>query len=139
MNMDQNPTIAASEKASGAAACGRYAAALCSTTNDGRLFEMPKDYFAVYAVRGKGKRAKSSFLCNVLARGKADAIKVARGIGLDLPRSSYALYLGVEGYRDSLSRAFPRLNPSCLGTGHLVAGTQHNIVGRPDDLTKNGQ
>lgn len=30
-------------------------------------------------------------------------------------------------------------NPSCLGTGHLVAGTQHNIVGRPDDLTKNGQ
>ena len=23
-------------------------------------------------------------------------------------------------------------NPSCLGTGHLVAGTQHNIVGRPD-------
>lgn len=23
-------------------------------------------------------------------------------------------------------------NPSCLGPGHLVAGTQHNIVGRPD-------
>jgi len=29
MNMDPNPTIAASEKASGAAACGRYAATLC--------------------------------------------------------------------------------------------------------------
>ena len=30
-------------------------------------------------------------------------------------------------------------NPSCLGTGHLVDRPQHNIVGRPDDLTKNGQ
>lgn len=113
--MDPKETIAASEKASGAAACGRYAAAPCSTRPDGRLFDMPKDYFAVYAVRGKGKKSKSSFLCNVFARGKADAIKVARGIGLDLPRSSYALYLGVEGYRDSLSRAFPRLNPAVTG------------------------
>ncbi len=113
--MDPKETTAASEKPSGAAACGRYAAALCSTTNDGRLFEMPKDYFAVYAVRGKGKRAKSSFLCNVLARGKADAMKVARGIGLDLPRSSYAHYIGIEGYRDSLSRAFPLNNPRVSG------------------------
>jgi len=24
-------------------------------------------------------------------------------------------------------------------TGHLVDGTQHGLVGRPDDLTKNGQ
>lgn len=31
------------------------------------------------------------------------------------------------------------LNPEGLRTRHLVEGTQHPLVGRPDDLTKNGQ
>ena len=30
-------------------------------------------------------------------------------------------------------------NPEGLRTRHLVEGTQHPLVGRPDDLTKNGQ
>ena len=30
-------------------------------------------------------------------------------------------------------------NPEGLRTRHLVEGTQHPLVGRPDDLIKNGQ
>jgi hypothetical protein len=32
-----------------------------------------------------------------------------------------------------------KLNPEGLLTRHLVEGTQHPLVGHPDDLTKNGQ
>ncbi len=37
-----------------------------------------------------------------------------------------------DNLADLVAKALKTANPSCLGTGHLVAGTQHNIVLPPD-------
>ena len=70
------------------------------------LNEMEKsDYFAVYVKRSAKDRG--SFLLNVLAKGKSDALRIARQHGHKLPRWSYAVHIGRDGYFNSLRRAFP--------------------------------
>ena len=62
------------------------------------------DFYAVFIVRDR--KSPPSFLCNVLAGGRAHALKTARNKGFKLPRSSYARHIGREGYRRSLAQAF---------------------------------
>lgn len=69
--------------------------------------ETEPDYFAVYVQRAA--KARGSFLLNVLARGKADALRIARNHGHQLPRWSYAVHIGKEGYFAALRSAF-RMN-----------------------------
>jgi len=66
--------------------------------------EIEPDYFAVYCQRGPKVRA--GFLTNVLAKGKTDALRIARAHGHKLPRWSYAVHIGKRGYYDALRQAF---------------------------------
>ena len=115
--MDKDQDRIASGEQCQAAACGPSPGPGCSSQFNGQLFDLPTDYYAVFSVRGKGKKAKTTFVCNVKARGKAHALKIARSHGLDLPPMSHAHFIGLAGYRESLSWAFPMMNP----TGHAPA------------------
>jgi hypothetical protein len=64
----------------------------------------PPDYYAIYVVRSA--RARPSFLCNILAKGKAEALKGARKHGFKLPRWSFACRIGREGYFAKLKHEF---------------------------------
>jgi hypothetical protein len=66
--------------------------------------EIEPDYFAVYVQRSA--KARGSFLLNVLARGKADALRIARNHGHKLPRWSYATHIGKAGYYAALRAVF---------------------------------
>jgi len=62
------------------------------------------DYYAVYCKRGPKDRG--GFLTNVLAKGQADALRIARAHGHKLPRWSYAVHIGKDGYYAALRHAF---------------------------------
>lgn len=70
--------------------------------------ETPPDYFAVYSQ--KAPKAHPLFLCHVQARGKKDALRIARAHGLTIPRWSYAVRIGKQGYYAALAKAFNRHN-----------------------------
>ena len=57
-----------------------------------------------------------------------------RAIGMPLGFAIAAIHFK-RGYKGQTRIHYPP-NPSCLGAGHLVAGTQHNIVGRSDSRNK---
>ena len=63
------------------------------------------DYYAVYVKRDPKDRG--NFLTNVMAKGAKDAIRIARDHGHKLPRWSFALHIGREGYFRALASAFP--------------------------------
>lgn len=67
--------------------------------------EIEPDYYAVYVQRSS--KARGSFLLNVLAKGKADALRIARAHGHKLPRWSYASHIGKRGYYAALRSVFP--------------------------------
>jgi len=110
--MDKDQEKIASGNGGPAATCSPSPGPGCSSQFNGQLFDLPTDYYAVFSVRGKGKKAKTTFVCNVKARGKAHALKIARSHGLDLPPMSHAHFIGLAGYRESLSWAFPMMNPT---------------------------
>ena len=65
------------------------------------------DYYAVYIKRGP--KARASFLTHVCTRGGRDrALRVARQEGHKLPRWSYAVRVGKEGYFAALRQSFQR-------------------------------
>ena len=68
------------------------------------------DYYAIYRrLPGKGrpKIARTNFLCNVTARDKDHALKIARACGFS-GRAIYAIHIGREGYFAALRSAFPQ-------------------------------
>jgi hypothetical protein len=62
------------------------------------------DYYAVYVQRAA--KGYGCFLLNVLAKGKSDAMRIARAHGHNLPRWSYAVHIGKTGYYAALRKAF---------------------------------
>lgn len=63
------------------------------------------DYYAVYVQRGP--KARANFLLHVnTTGGKAKALKIARDQGHKLPRWSYAVRVGKEGYYKALRQSF---------------------------------
>lgn len=66
--------------------------------------EIERDYFAVYVQRAA--KARGSFLLHVHAKGRFDALRIARQHGHKLPRWSYAVRIGKEGYYAALRQAF---------------------------------
>lgn len=66
-------------------------------------------------------------VCAACAGSVGGAARVAKGF------ASAEVQAKAQATRKRKARAARNShNPSCLGTGHLVAGTQHNIVGRPE-------
>lgn len=68
-----------------------------------------KTFFAVFVQ--PDKKARSRFLCNVLATGEREAMSTARRHGLSVGRRSYAIRIGRDGYRQALRSAFPAIQP----------------------------
>ena len=67
------------------------------------MFVLPKrerDYFAVYSKLGR-------HVCNVLAVGRTDAVRIARAHGLASARKG--VLIGRDGYCEALRRACPQL------------------------------
>lgn len=60
-------------------------------------------YFSIYTVRAKKDRG--THLCNVFAKDKTHAMKIARTNGFTLPRGSYAVEIGRDGYFRRLAQA----------------------------------
>jgi hypothetical protein len=58
--------------------------------------EPTSDYYAVYVQRTA--KASGRFLLHVHAKSKADALRIARAHGHQLPRWSYARHVGRAGY-----------------------------------------
>ena len=73
------------------------------TTNP-EASEIPNDYYSVYVKRKPKDRG--NFLCNVLAKSTSDAMRIARAHGHTLPRGSYSVRIGKEGYYAALRYAF---------------------------------
>jgi 1,2-phenylacetyl-CoA epoxidase PaaB subunit len=71
------------------------------------MTQTKKTYFAVFVQHDK--KARSRFLCNVLATGEREAVGTARRNGLSVGRRSYAIRIGRDGYRQALAAAFPPL------------------------------
>ncbi|MFT4175036.1 MAG: hypothetical protein QM627_00125 [Luteolibacter sp.] len=63
------------------------------------------DYYAVYVQRAA--KARGRFLLHVHAKGKSDALRIARAHGHKLPRWSYAVHVGKAGYYAALRAVFP--------------------------------
>lgn len=79
------------------------------TTTAAELFrrepsESPYDYFAVHNPQTKGRW--DTFVANVRARSKKEALTAARGHGLKLERGATATRIGKEGYFAALKKAF---------------------------------
>lgn len=62
------------------------------------------DYFAVYVKRSP--KSQANFLVNVQSKSASDALRIARDHGHKIPRGSYAVRIGKEGYFSALRRAF---------------------------------
>jgi len=62
------------------------------------------DYYAIY--NRKTAKSSGSFYCNVFARDRTHALKIARNNGFRPTRHAYAIHIGRTGYFASLRRAF---------------------------------
>jgi hypothetical protein len=62
------------------------------------------DYYAVYVKRSA--KLKGNFLLHAHAKSEGDALRIARAHGHQLPRWSYAVRVGREGYFPALRQAF---------------------------------
>ena len=72
---------------------------LCDALN-----AVESDYFAVYVQTSA--KAHPKFLLHAHAKGKSDAMRIARQHGHNLPRWSFAVRVGKSGYFAALRKAF---------------------------------
>lgn len=69
------------------------------------MIDLVMDYFAVY-VKSPVDNHKHSFLCHVVSYSESSALSCAKSQGFNLPRGSYAVRIGTDGYFLALSRVF---------------------------------
>jgi len=100
-----SPSGYAGEECASCGRCGRRLELVRPGRHQCNYCERAPDYYAVYVQRGPKDRP--NFLLHVCTiGGKAKALKIARDQGHKLPRWSFAVRVGKEGYYEAIKKAF---------------------------------